>query len=149
MRNKEQSQDKTDYSLTRRQFISRAGAAAATVTVAGTSAKRALGRSANERIGVGFIGCGGRSQAHLKAVHYLKNKYGNVEIVAACDAYRPRMKKTMDGYKAKGYSDYRELLADPNVDVVCIATPDHQHGYQAIDAVRAGKDVYCEKPVTH
>ncbi len=149
MLNKQQSQDKTNYSLTRRQFISRAGAAAATVTVAGTSAKRTLGRSANERIGVGFIGCGGRSQAHLKAVHYLKNKYGNVEIVAACDAYRPRMKKPMNGYKAKGYTDYRELLADPNVDVVCIATPDHLHGYQAIDAVRAGKDVYCEKPVTH
>jgi predicted dehydrogenase len=149
MHSKQQSQDKRDNSLTRRQFIHRAGAAAATVTVAGTSARRASGRSANERIGVGFIGCGGRSQAHLKTVHYLKNKYGNVEIVAVCDAYQPRMKKVMDGYKAKGYSDYRELLADSNVDVVCIATPDHQHGYQAIDAVRAGKDVYCEKPVTH
>jgi predicted dehydrogenase len=45
--------------------------------------------------------------------------------------------------------DHRELLADPNVDAVCIATPDHIHGYQAIDAVRAGKHVYCEKPVTH
>jgi predicted dehydrogenase len=45
--------------------------------------------------------------------------------------------------------DHRELLADPNVDVVTIATPDHIHGYQAIDAIRAGKDVYCEKPVTH
>ena len=45
--------------------------------------------------------------------------------------------------------NHRELLADPNVDVVCIATPDHIHGYQVIDAVQAGKDVYCEKPVTH
>ena len=59
------------------------------------------------------------------------------------------MQKIVDGYKAKGHSDHRELLDDPNVDVVCIATPDHLHGYQAIDAVRAGKDVYCEKPVTH
>jgi len=59
------------------------------------------------------------------------------------------MQKVVEGYKAKGYADHHELLADPNVDVVCIATPDHQHGYQAIDAVRAGKDVYCEKPVTH
>jgi predicted dehydrogenase len=146
MRKKQESQTKT-HNLTRRQFIHRAGITAAAVTVAGTSAKRSFG--ANERIGVGFIGCGGRSQAHLRAVHYLKNEYANVEIVAACDAYRDRLKKVMDGYKAKGYSDYRELLADPNVDVVCIATPDHLHGYQAIDAVRAGKDVYCEKPVTH
>jgi predicted dehydrogenase len=45
--------------------------------------------------------------------------------------------------------DHRELLADPRVDVVFIATPDHHHGYQAMDAVHAGKDVYCEKPVTH
>jgi predicted dehydrogenase len=137
-------------SLTRRQFIRRAGVAA--VAVAGTSTRhfgsKALG--ANERIGVGFIGCGGRSQAHLQAVHYLKSQQGvNVEIVAASDVYRPRMQKVAEGYKAKGYMDYRELLADPNVDVVCISTPDHHHGYQAIDAVRAGKDVYCEKPVTH
>ncbi|MHC4497116.1 MAG: Gfo/Idh/MocA family protein, partial [Planctomycetota bacterium] len=112
-----------------------------------TTIGNALG--ANERIGVGFIGCGGRSNAHLKTVDYLKNHGANVDIVACCDAYRPRMKKVMEGYKAKGYSDHRELLDDPNVDVVCIATPDHQHGYQTIDAVRAGKDVYCEKPVTH
>jgi len=72
-----------------------------------------------------------------------------VEIVAACDAYRPRLEKVVEGYKAKGYMDHRELLGDSNVDVVCISTPDHHHGYQAIDAVRAGKDVYCEKPVTH
>ncbi len=45
--------------------------------------------------------------------------------------------------------DYRELLADPAVDIVFIATPDHHHGHQALAAVRAGKDVYCEKPITH
>ncbi|TKJ38193.1 MAG: hypothetical protein CEE38_05390 [Planctomycetes bacterium B3_Pla] len=136
-----------DNALTRRQFIHGAGAAAATVAGVSTTIGNALG--ANERIGVGFIGCGGRSNAHLKTVDYLKNHGANVDIVACCDAYRPRMQKVMEGYKAKGYSDHRELLDDPNVDVVCIATPDHQHGYQTIDAVRAGKDVYCEKPVTH
>jgi predicted dehydrogenase len=140
-----------DATLTRRQFIRQAGAATAAVTVVGTATRRVVGEvaGANERIGVGFIGCGGRSHAHLQAVHYLKTHGGNVEIVAACDAYRPRLQKVVEGYKAKAYTDHRELLADSNVDVVCISTPDHHHGYQAIDAVRAGKDVYCEKPVTH
>jgi len=141
MRDKQKSLDKIDYSLTRRQFIRRAGVAAATVTVAGTSAKRAVGKSANERIGVGFIGCGGRSGAHFNVVHWLKTQAKKpIDIVAVCDVYRPRMEQRAKGYGAKGYMDYRELLDDANVDVVCIATPDHHHGYQAIDAVRAGKD---------
>ncbi|MEW5900998.1 MAG: Gfo/Idh/MocA family oxidoreductase, partial [Acidobacteriota bacterium] len=72
-----------------------------------------------------------------------------VEIVAACDVYRPRLIDRTEGFGGKAYMDYRELLADPNVDVVCISTPDHVHGYQAIDAIKAGKHVYCEKPVTH
>ena len=150
MSEKQKSPDKKDQSLTRRQFIRRAGVLAA-ATVASTSTQRVIGKTmgANERLGIGFIGCGGRSHAHLKTIHYLKNQGANVDIVAASDAYQPRLQKVVDGYKAKGYMDYRELLADPNVDIVCIATPDHQHGYQAIDAVRAGKDVYCEKPVTH
>jgi len=143
----QQSRNNSDDAFTRRQFI-RGASAAAAVTLAGVSATGSAW-GANERIGVGFIGCGGRSNAHLKAVHYLKSQGANVDIVAACDAFRPRMQKVVEGYKAKGYSDYRELLADPNVNVVCIATPDHHHGYQAIDAIRAGKDVYCEKPVTH
>ena len=49
----------------------------------------------------------------------------------------------------KVYRNHKDLLADPRVDVVCIATPDRLHAPQAIDAVRAGKDVYVEKPLTH
>ncbi len=77
MSNKQKSIDKTKHSLTRRQFIHRAGVAAATVTVAGTSEKRAVGKSANERIGIGFIGCGGRSGAHFNVVHWLKTQAKN------------------------------------------------------------------------
>ncbi len=143
--------DKTN-TMTRRHFIRKAGTAAAALTAVGTTSHQFTGNvlGANDRIGIGFIGCGGRSNAHLRTIHYLKTeKAANIDIVAACDVYKPRLQKVVDGYKAKGYMDHRKLLADPNVDVVCIATPDHVHGYQAIDAVRAGKDVYCEKPVTH
>ena len=148
----EKQSSNKDGILSRRQFIRRAGAAAAAVTVAGTSRQPVMAKAlgANERLGVGFIGCGGRSGAHFKTVHWLKTQAKlAVDIVAACDVYRPRMERRAKDYGAKGYMDYRELLADPNVDVVCISTPDHHHGYQAIDAVKAGKDVYCEKPVTH
>ncbi|MCX5757883.1 MAG: Gfo/Idh/MocA family oxidoreductase, partial [Candidatus Hydrogenedentes bacterium] len=79
----------------------------------------------------------------------LKDNGGGVEIVAVCDAYRGRLDRAAKKYSAKPYMDHREMLADPRVDLVCIATPDHLHGYQALDAIRAGKDVYCEKPVTH
>jgi len=138
--------------LTRRQFIRTAGAAAAAIAAASTQRVTGKTPGANERLGIGFIGCGGRSNAHLKTVHWLKTQANEpVDIVAVCDVYRPRMDKAAQNYNAsaKRYTDYRELLADPNVDIVCISTPDHHHGYQAIDAVRAGKDVYCEKPVTH
>jgi predicted dehydrogenase len=145
MSDKQGSPGKGRAALTRRQFIH--GASAAAVTMAGVSTGRV--RGANERLGVGFIGCGGRSGAHFKTVDYLKGSGANVDIVAACDTYKPRLQARVKGYGAKGYADHRELLDDPNVDVVCIATPDHLHGYQAIDAVRADKDVYCEKPVTH
>ena len=106
-------------------------------------------RSPNERIGVGFIGVGGRAQEHIRIVNELQQA-GLAEPVAVCDVYRPRLEaaaKRCGG--AKMYRAHEELLADPKVDVVCIATPDRLHAPQAIDAVRAGKDVYCEKPLTH
>jgi predicted dehydrogenase len=134
--------------LTRRDFLQTAAAAGATLTLGRAASARVLG--ANERLGVGFIGVGGRGNAHLEYVHWLKTQAKEpVDIVAVCDVYRPRLDRAAEGYGAKGYMDHRELLADKSVDVVCIATPDHLHGYQAIDAIKAGKDVYCEKPVTH
>jgi len=150
MSRQEKSTEKEGF--TRRQFIHQAGSAAAALTVARASAAPVSGKTAgaNERIGVGFIGCGSRAGSHMKAVHWLGTQAKEaVELVAACDVYRPRLQKAIDAYGVKGYMDHRELLEDPNVDAVCIATCDHQHGYQVIDAVRAGKDVYCEKPVTH
>jgi len=104
---------------------------------------------ANERIGVGFIGTGGRCGAHIGIVNNLKQQ-GLVEPVAVCDVYAPRVQAaSQQTGGAKIYRRHTDLLADANVDVVCIATPDRRHAPLAIDAVRAGKDVYCEKPLTH
>jgi predicted dehydrogenase len=106
-------------------------------------------KGANERPGVGFIGVGGRCQsAHIPLVLDLKQK-GLCEPVAVCDVYAPRVQAAAAKTGGKIYRDYKELLADPRVDVVCIATPDRHHAPMAIDAIRAGKDVYCEKPLTH
>jgi len=140
--------EKGNWGVSRRQFIGQAAGAALAVGAAPQMA-HAVSKSANERLGVGQIGCGGRGGAHMQIMDWLKDNGGGVEIVAVCDAYRGRLERAAKRFKAKAYMDHREMLADPRVDLVCIATPDHQHGYQALDALRAGKDVYCEKPVTH
>jgi predicted dehydrogenase len=137
---------------TRREFMVTGAAAAAGLAVAGPLPRAsARVRGANERIGVGFIGVGGRGAGHMREVKAVRDTYGvPIDLVAVCDAYRPRVDEAMRVHDVpRGYMDYRELLDDPDVDVVAIASPDHHHGYHAIDAIRAGKDVYCEKPVTH
>ncbi len=133
---------------TRRAFLKH------TLMTAAAAAALALRRAhakggPNSALGVGLIGCGGRAGGHASSYEWVKSQGINLNIVAVNDTYRPRMDRMAKKYNAKGYMDHRELLADPNVDVVSIATPDHAHGYQAMDAVKAGKDVYCEKPVTH
>jgi predicted dehydrogenase len=106
-------------------------------------------QGANERIGVGFIGVGGRAGAHMGIVKAFQQR-GIAEPVAVCDVYRPRLEAASKGLGGvKMYDAHEELLKDPNVDLVCIATPDRLHAPQAIDALNAGKDVYCEKPLTH
>jgi predicted dehydrogenase len=77
------------------------------------------------------------------------NQGAALRVVGVSDTYRPRMRAAAEHAKAKTYGHYRELLADPEVDVVCIATPDRLHVPQALEAIRAGKDVYCEKPMGH
>ena len=139
------------HKVARRDFLKGAGALAAgtaafqpAFTVAGPPAK-----AANDRPGVGFIGTGGRCGAHINIVNQLAGQ-GHCRPVAVCDVYGPRVEaaaKRTGGTKI--YRNYKDLLGDKNVDVVCIATPDRHHAPQAIEAVRAGKDVYVEKPLTH
>ncbi len=135
---------------TRRQFLKSATAAGAAVAIApqlqilGDEAK-----GANDRIGVGFIGVGGRSGSHQRIVNQFKEQ-GIAEPVAVCDVYRPRLEAASKRCgNAAMYMEHEALLDDPNVDVVCIASPDRHHAPHAIDALGAGKDVYCEKPLTH
>ncbi len=112
---------------------------------AASSYSRILG--ANDRIRVGAIGTGSRCQYLLSVL----NKVGGNEIVAVCDVYEPHRQeaKAKFTHDASEHEDYQEVLARKDIDAVVIGTPDHWHVPITIAAVQSGKDVYCEKPVTH
>ncbi len=133
----------------RRDFLRTGLAVGAAAVTPVLKAHAAPGKSANGRIGVGFIGTGGRAQAHLDILEHFKEQ-GIAETVAVCDVYRPRLEAaSKKAGSARMYMEHEALLDDPRVDVVCIATPDRLHAPQTIDALNAGKDIYCEKPLTH
>jgi len=126
-------------SITRREFAT--GVAALGATAVGSQT-----RDANERVRLGFIGVGNRGGQLLSAA--LKNP--DVEIVALCDVYAPYLDRAQArlGRPAAVYADYRKLIERPEVDAVIVATPDHWHALQTVDACDAGKDVYVEKPLS-
>ena len=124
--------------LTRRDFTR--GAALATAA----SYSKIMG--ANDRVLVGYIGVGNRGDQ----VHDAFLETGSNETVAVCDLREDYMDFAIKKSRAnpKKYKEYRDLLADKNVDAVVIATPDHWHALMMIDACNAGKDVYVEKPLS-
>ncbi len=134
---------------TRREFLHSTIAGTATVAGMGYAVREGISRSPNDRIGIGFIGVGGRGMSHVKTLLQMIAGGENLQLVAVQDAYGPRLQAAVEASKAKPYRTHAELLADKNVDVVCIASPDRLHIPQAMDAIRAGKDVYCEKPMGH
>ncbi|MBY0513992.1 MAG: Gfo/Idh/MocA family oxidoreductase [Gemmataceae bacterium] len=120
-----------------------------TATAALSAAAYARVPGANERVGVGFVGVGNRGDQLLDA--FLAHK--DQDAVAVCDVYNPYLPAAAEkivkaGGSPKPYKDHRRLLEQKDVDAVVIATPDHWHALQFVDACRAGKHVYCEKPLS-
>jgi predicted dehydrogenase len=131
--------------ISRRQFMERSvrGAAAAGLAWEAPS----LGRSAspNEKVTVGIIGAGIRGLELMQAILKVK---GNVAVV--CDLYDGHFRRAQEIQpNTPTTREYREVLDRKDIDAVAVATSDHWHTPIALDAMRAGKDVYCEKPMTH
>ncbi len=130
-----------DFPL-RRDFLKTAGGAAVTASLA------ARLRGANDRPTIAFIGCGRMGSDNIR----FAAQTGGVEIVGVCDVYQPALERAEAAAKRLGfnsvktYKDFRQVLADKSIDAVAIATPDHWHAYITVEACKAGKDVWCEKP---
>jgi predicted dehydrogenase len=125
----------------RRSFVKTAAALFTTSLFTGNV------RGANDRITGGFIGVGMMGSENLSVAL----EHG-VEVKAVCDVYQPHLERAAAavvkaGQKAKEVTDFRNVIADNSIDFVCISTPDHWHPYMSIEACKAGKDVYVEKPV--
>jgi predicted dehydrogenase len=159
-----------DASKGRRDFLKKTAAAATLAALAGAtgSAEESLDDGApvpqaapraplgaDEPLRIGVIGTGGMGIGHCEAIATLaKAGHANVRIDALCDVCQPRLaaaKAKVDGVQGGDVAtttDYRALLARRDLHGVLIATPEHWHGKMAEDAIKAGKDVYVEKPMT-
>ncbi len=126
--------------VSRRGFL-QGGAAVAAAANAGAAF------AANDQVQIGVIGTGARSQELIQALLVVP---GN-QITAVVDAYQGRVERALEriGSRARTVQDYRAMLADKSIDAVVVASPDHWHRQMVLDAVAAGKDVYCEKPLTY
>lgn len=144
---------KANKSINRREFLRRGaiGSAAAGLGLAAnaisSSAMRKAPASSDGVVRVGYIGVGSRIHQIIEEMKKVKG----FKITGLCDAYKGRIERALErvGSDAKVYSDYKEMLKDKTIDAVVIGTPDHWHKVMCIDAVEAGKDVYCEKPLTY
>jgi predicted dehydrogenase len=127
--------------INRRYFLQQSATVGAALWV-----KPARAKSVNEKLNMGFIGAGGRANELLPKF----NELSDVRIAAICDVDEERLDQTAKKYEgAEKYGDLRKLLDDQDIDAVAIATCNHWHALAAIWAMKAGKDVYIEKPLSH
>ncbi|HDP34119.1 MAG TPA: Gfo/Idh/MocA family oxidoreductase [Candidatus Hydrogenedentes bacterium] len=144
-------------SISRRSFLKNAAAASAAPFIL-PSAVWSADRSPNDRLVMGFIGTGKQSRGLLGA--FLNHRV--CQVVAVCDVDTTRrtdaQQRVNEFYTARpdrgtpdcgACVDFREIISRDDIDAVCIATPDHWHTIPVIAALQSGKDVYCEKPLTH
>lgn len=136
----------------RRRFLqSAAGAAVAPLILPGR-VWSADAVAPSEKVVMGFIGVGKQSRGLMN--RFLSDP--NVQVVAVCDVdttrredAKAKVDKHYSNSDCKAYNDFREITTNKSINAVCIATPDHWHAIISISAVENGKDVYCEKPLTH
>ncbi len=143
---------------TRREFIEQSIFAAAAASFAAmprptrAATETKSPRSSNEKLHVACVGVNGRGRDHMQ---WMLRPGSDVEIVAIVDVDEAVGKARVDSIKKrthkapKYYRDIRQMLEDPSIDIVSIATPNHWHSLAAIWAIQSGKDVYVEKPVSH
>ena len=129
--------------ILRRDVLTAAG------TVFTTSLFTGRVKGANDRIAVGFIGIGAMGSENLSYAMQVPE----VQPVAVCDVYQPHLDRAVEaarkgGFDVKPVKDFREVMADRSIDAVCVSTPDHWHAYMTVEACKAGKDVYVEKPAS-
>ena len=138
----------------RRSFLKKAGAGIAAFTILPRHVLGAMGGdkrfvAPSDRLTRGIIGVGGIGMSSL---HFASDE--KCRLVAVCDVDRNHLNHALETGKSRfgetlaSYTDWRDLVHDPNVDIVHIATPSHWHAIQAVEAARAGKDIFCEKPMT-
>src|SRR6201984_3460750 len=138
--------------VTRREFLDALAVGAAGLAVGTTAKSYERIAGANDRLNFAVIGLNGRGYAHLAS---LKANKSAARISHVCDVDGDILKKFADktqqemGETPVAEKDFRKILEQKNVDAITIATPDHWHTPMAIDALKAGKHVYVEKPCSH
>ena len=140
--------------INRRGFLFGSAAAAALAGCA-TSKVGLRELKPGEKRRLALIGCGIQMRGALMSQFLDPKLNKTMEVVATCDCDRTRalaaaqaVNKVYKNENCKAVFDFREIINDPTIDAVCIATPDHWHAYISVEAMKHGKDVYCEKPLT-
>ncbi|HXH51796.1 MAG TPA: Gfo/Idh/MocA family oxidoreductase [Terriglobia bacterium] len=133
--------------LDRREFMKRAAAGTAAAGIGFPALGKAAQAAPSDRVRVGVIGTGRQGRGDLSAFR----EQPDVEIAAVCDVYKPNLDEGLNdsGGQAQTYTDFRQVLDRKDIDAVIVGTPDHWHALVTVEACKAGKDVYVEKPICH